>query len=332
MHQGMPEIEQPEGHVPVLLEEAMHWLNPVPGGRYIDATLGLGGHAAAILERSAPDGRLLGLDADPQAIAIARERLAGAGERVIYMHARHEQLAQVASETGFVGCQGVLLDLGVSSLQLDDPERGFSFRASGPLDMRMDPGSTLTADEIVNRWPEEDLYRTIRDYGEERFAGRVARSIVAARPIRDTAHLSEIVARAVRTSGRIHPATRTFQAIRIAVNGELDSLTEALPQALSLLAPGGRLVVISFHSLEDRIVKQFMARESQNCICPPTLPVCECGHVAQLRRLTRKPVQAGEAEIARNPRSRSARLRAAEKLDTANGGAGVRGTRSPHAR
>lgn len=301
-------------HLPVLLEEALQLLAPQPAGRYVDATVGLGGHAQSILGRSAPDGRLLGLDADPEALAIARERLAPFGDRVTLVQGHHTELAKIAASHGFAGCQGVLLDLGVSSLQLDDAARGFSFREAGPLDMRMDPAGALTADEIVNQWPEQELARIIHAYGEERYARRVARAIVAARPVHDTAALAAIVARAVHSSGGIHPATRTFQALRIAVNGELDSLEQVLPQALEILAPGGVLVVISFHSLEDRIVKQFMTRESRDCICPPRLPQCVCGHVAQLERLTPKPVRPSAQEQAANPRSRSARLRAARKL------------------
>ncbi|MHB1317386.1 MAG: 16S rRNA (cytosine(1402)-N(4))-methyltransferase RsmH [Anaerolineae bacterium] len=302
-------------HIPVLLDQVMHWLDPHPGLRYIDATVGLGGHAAAILERSAPDGRVLGVDADPNALAIARQHLAGFLDRVVFVQGNHRELRQIALAAGFGESQGVLLDLGVSSLQLDDARRGFSFREAGPLDMRMDPSAALSADDVVNHWSELDLAQVIHQYGEERFARRVARSIVAARPISDTGRLAEVVSRAVRTSGGIHPATRTFQAIRIAVNGELASLEDALPQALSVLAHGGVMAVISFHSLEDRIVKQFMVRESRGCICPPRLPACECGHVAQLERLTRKPIRAGIYETGSNPRSRSALLRVARKLD-----------------
>jgi 16S rRNA (cytosine1402-N4)-methyltransferase len=304
----------PPQHLPVLLEETLQLLAPKPGGRYVDATVGLGGHAQGILDRSAPDGRLLGLDADPQALAIARNRLALWGERVELAQGRHTELASIARAHGFDECQGVLMDLGVSSLQLDDAARGFSFREAGPLDMRMDPDGALTADEIVNQWPEQELAHIIHAYGQERHTRRVARAIVAARPLRDTAELAAVVARAVRSSGGIHPATRTFQALRIAVNGELDSLEQALPQALEILAPGGALVVISFHSLEDRIVKQFMVRESRNCICPPRLPQCVCDHVAQLERLTPKPIRPSDREQETNPRSRSARLRAARKL------------------
>lgn len=305
--------ERPD-HKPVLYEEAIHWLCPQPGGRYIDATVGLGGHAKGILEASAPDGLLLGLDADAQALARAAEVLTPFGSRVTLVQGRHRDLERLAKAHGFEGVQGILFDLGVSSLQLEDAERGFSFMRPGPLDMRMGEDSPLTAEEIVNTWPEAALSRIIALYGEERFARRVARAICAHRPIRTTTELAEVVARAIPTRQEIHPATRTFQALRIAVNDELGSLELALPQALALLAAGGRLVVIAFHSLEDRIVKQFMYREARDCLCPPGLPTCVCGHHATLRVLTRKPIRPSDAEIAANPRSRSARLRAAERL------------------
>jgi 16S rRNA (cytosine1402-N4)-methyltransferase len=301
-------------HIPVLYDEVLAWLRPVPGGRYIDATVGLGGHAEGLLERSAPDGRLLALDADPQALARAQERLAPYAERVTFVQARHVQLADVARQRGFGRVDGVLLDLGVSSLQLDDAARGFSFQEDGPLDMRMGPDVALTADELVNTWSERELSRIIYEYGEERHARRVARMLCAERPFHGTRELAAVVARAVGPSGRIHPATRTFQALRIAVNDELGSLEAVLPQAVALLAPGGRLAVIAFHSLEDRIVKQFIVREERDCVCPPRVPRCVCGHVATLHRLTKKPVVAMDDEVARNPRSRSAHLRVAEKL------------------
>ncbi|MGI6367865.1 MAG: 16S rRNA (cytosine(1402)-N(4))-methyltransferase RsmH [Anaerolineae bacterium] len=301
-------------HTPVLLEEVLQWLAPRPNARLIDATVGLGGHARRLLESSAPDGRLLALDADPRALELARQNLAPFGQRVTFVHGRHVDLGRLAEEAGFTACDGILFDLGVSSLQLDDARRGFSFREAGPLDMRMDPTGALTADAVVNDWSEEDLARVIAEYGEERYARRVARFIVRERPVADTAHLAAIVARAVRTSGTIHPATRTFQGIRIAVNSELSSLEQALPQALQLLVPGGSLAVISFHSLEDRIVKRWMTREAEGCICPPRVLVCECGHTAQLERPFKRPVMAGSAEVARNPRSRSARLRVARRL------------------
>lgn len=309
-----PDADHRPQHVPVLYQEVLAWLNPQPGGKYIDATVGLGGHAQGILERSAPDGRLLALDRDPAALDVARQRLAEFGERVTLVQGCYSDLASLARQEGFDPVQGILFDLGVSSLQLDDPARGFSFQHDGPLDMRMGPDVGLTAEEIVNRWPEKELARILYAYGEERKARQVARAICAHRPLRTTGELAALVAKVVGPSGKIHPATRTFQALRIAVNGELDALAAALPQAVELLAEGGRLVVIAFHSLEDRIVKQFIAREAQDCICPPGLPQCVCGHVATLRRLTKKPIVPDAAEIQRNPRSRSARLRVAQRL------------------
>ena len=301
-------------HHPVLYQEVLHWLEPKPEGTYIDATVGLGGHAKGILERSSPDGRLLGLDIDPQALGYARQRLRAFGERVVFVESCHDNLAEVAQQRGFEQVDGVLLDLGVSSLQLDDPTRGFSFREDGPLDMRMGTDKEVTADEIVNTWPEAELARIIYQYGEERRSRRVARVLCARRPIRGTRELADLVAKAVGRGGRIHPATRTFQALRIAVNDELRSLESVLPQAVTLLKPGGRLVVISFHSLEDRIVKRFIARESKDCICPPHVPQCVCGHVATLARLTKKPIRPTDKETAANARSRSARMRVAERL------------------
>ncbi|MHB0856679.1 MAG: 16S rRNA (cytosine(1402)-N(4))-methyltransferase RsmH [Anaerolineae bacterium] len=305
--------EQPV-HVPVLYEEVLHWLGPRPGGRYIDATVGLGGHAHGILERSAPTGKLMALDRDPQALAVARERLAEFGERVTFVQGLHEELGRLAVQAGFAHVDGILLDLGVSSLQLDDPERGFSFREDGPLDMRMGPDAETTAEEIVNTWPEQELARVIYEYGEERHSRRVARAIVAGRPWRGTRALADRVAAVVGYSGKIHPATRTFQGLRIAVNDELASLEAVLAQTVNLLEPGGRIVVIAFHSLEDRLVKQYFRREARDCVCPPSVPVCSCGHRATLRVLIRKPIQATETETAQNPRSRSARLRVAERL------------------
>jgi len=303
-------------HIPVLYQEVMHWLDLGPGKTYIDATVGLGGHAKGILERCSPDGHLLALDEDPQALGYAQERLAKYRERVVLIQGLHANLGQLARAHGFPQVDGILMDLGVSSLQLDDPERGFSFREQGPLDMRMGPDLDVTAEEIVNSWPEAELARVIYEYGEERFSRRIARSICAERPILSTRELADLVSKAVGHRGRIHPATRTFQALRIAVNGELDSLESVLPQAVDLLRPGGRLLVIAFHSLEDRIVKRFLVRESKDCICPPRLPQCVCGHVATVKRLTKKPIRPTCAQVAANARSRSARLRVAERLDT----------------
>lgn len=302
-------------HEPVLVAEVLEYLAPRAGGTYIDATVGLGGHAIEILAASTPDGRLLGIDADPEALARTRERLEPWDERVTLVRGWHKDLARLARRAGFGPVDGILFDLGMSSMQLEMAERGFSFQSEGPLDMRMGPGAGLTAEEIVNRWPEEELARIIYEYGEERHSRRIARAICQQRPIKDTLGLAQLISKTLGRRGRIHPATRTFQALRIAVNDELGSLQEVLPQALSLLAPKGRLLVISFHSLEDRIVKRYFRREAKDCICPPELPMCACDHQAMIRVLTKKPVTASEAEVSRNPRSRSAKLRAAERLD-----------------
>jgi 16S rRNA (cytosine1402-N4)-methyltransferase len=303
------------GHTPVLLKETLELLAPRPGGRYIDATLGGGGHAEAILEASHPDGRLLGLDADPRANARVRERLAPYGDRVTLVHANFWELANVARAHGFDQVDGILFDLGVSSYHFDEAEAGFSFRLEGPLDMRLDPTQGLTAADIVNTLDEEALADILYRYGDERRSRRIARAIVANRPIHTTTDLAEIIVQAVgrRPGARLHPATRTFQALRIYVNDELGALEAALPQALSLLKPGGVLVVITFHSLEDRLVKHFLRQESRDCICPPQTPICVCGHQAQIDLIHRKGLTPSPDEIARNPRSRSARLRVARK-------------------
>jgi 16S rRNA (cytosine1402-N4)-methyltransferase len=267
------------------------------------------------MEASEPGGLLLGLDADPAALRIARERLAPFGDSVQLVEANFRDVSDICRWFNFVPVHGILFDLGISSLQLDESDRGFSFQRDASLDMRFSPDQTLTAAEIVNEWDESEIADIIWRYGEERASRRIARRIVQARPLRTTFDLSRAVEQAVgHQKGRTHPATRTFQAIRIAVNEELDTLETALEQAHSLLGYGGRLVVISFHSLEDRIVKEFLRRESKDCICPPETPVCVCNHRATLRTLTKSPVQPGLDEIASNPRSRSAKLRAAERI------------------
>ena len=313
MHSGEPGLRT-RLHVPVLYDEVLAGLAPKLGGTFVDATVGLGGHAAGLLQKSAPDGKLMGLDADPQALALARDRLSVYGDCVCLVQGRHRNLLRLARQHGFSEVDGILFDLGASSLQFDEASRGFSFRDDGPLDMRMGPDADLMAEDIVNGWKEEDLTRIIREYGEERYARRVARAICRARPLRRTRELADLVARCVPQRGRIHSATRTFQALRIAVNDELASLQEVLPQAVTLLRPGGRLAVIAFHSLEDRIVKQYLVRESRDCICPPGLPQCVCGHRASVARLTKKPIRPTAEEVSGNPRSRSARVRIAEKL------------------
>ncbi len=300
-------------HVPVLLQQVLDHLQVRQGGVYVDGTVGDGGHAYAILSEAGPQGRLLGLDRDPAALDSAARRLAPFGDRVLLRHGSFARLAELAGD--WSPLDGILLDLGLSSRQLADPERGFAFSLDGPLDMRFDPTEEgVSAADLVNSWSVQELREVLYRWGEERQAGRIARAIVAARPLHTTRELARVVEEAVGRRGRIHPATRTFQALRIAVNRELEALEEGLPQALALLRPGGRLVVISFHSLEDRIVKRFLRREARDCICPPQAPVCTCGHRAQVRLLTRKPVRPSAAEVEANPRARSARLRAAEKI------------------
>ena len=311
---------EPGGHVSVLYDEVLTWLQPRSGGLYIDATLGAGGHAVGILIASHPDGRLLGLDADPGAVSFASKILDSFGERVVLRSANFCQIGEVAGALGLEGVDGILMDLGLSSRQLDDAERGFSFSQEGPLDMRMDPDRGQSAADLVNTLSEADLSNLLWKYGEERQSRRIARAIVAERPLTTTGQLADLVTRVVGRREKIHPATRTFQALRIAVNEELDALRQALPQARDLLRPGGRLAVIAFHSLEDRLVKQFYRQESRDCVCPPELPVCMCQHQATLRVLTSKPVRPTAGEIARNPRSRSARLRIAERLSQAQVG------------
>ena len=337
-------------HVPVLLDEVMTYLRPEAGGQYIDGTLGGGGHTQAILERSAPDGRVLAIDTDAQAIARATTHLARYRDegRLVLAHGNFADLSSFADETDFTDVQGVLLDLGFSSDQMNDAQRGFSFSADGPLDMRLDASLPLSAADLVNTMSEQELADTIWRYGEENRSRQIARRIVRAREkdaITRTAQLASLVASGVpHKPGAIHPATRTFQALRIAVNHELEHLETVLPQILDVLhvpqtrekgeemkhtkgmtpdesdalqtqqTQGGRMAIISFHSLEDRIVKEFMRREARDCICPPHVPVCICGHKARLKILTAKPVGAGEHEVEQNPRARSAKLRVAEAI------------------
>jgi len=302
-------------HHPVLYQEIIHALQPQRDGRYIDATLGAGGHAWGILQASAPSGYLLGLEVDPQALELARQNLAEFGHRAILVRASYTTLGAQVATLGWNAVDGVVLDLGVSSMQLDTAGRGFSFLADGPLDMRFDPDGPLNAADLVNELPEEQLVEILFHYGEERRSYQVARAIVAARPITTTRQLAQVIARATRSGKKgMHPATRTFQALRIAVNHELESVESVLPQAVAALAPGGRLAVIAFHSLEDRLVKHYLRQESQDCICPPRQPVCTCGHRATIRLVNRQPVRPQEKEIDENPRARSARLRVAEKI------------------
>jgi 16S rRNA (cytosine1402-N4)-methyltransferase len=311
----MSDSPQEFTHLPVLYQEVLAALQPQPGGHYLDGTLGLGGHAAGLLDTSAPNGRLLGLDVDAQALAVAKERLTHFGDRAVLCHGSYGQLEMHLAEVNWQQVDGILLDLGASSLQFDKAERGFSFQSEGPLDMRFNLGVGLSAADIVNEWPEEELANALYEYGEETQSRRVARAIVKARPLATTTQLAEVVSKALGgRRGGIHPATKSFQALRIAVNQELDTLQAALPQAVAALRQGGRLAIISFHSLEDRTVKQYFRGESQDCICPPEQLVCTCGHKASIKEITRKPVRPGEQETDSNPRARSARLRVAEKL------------------
>jgi 16S rRNA (cytosine1402-N4)-methyltransferase len=285
-----------------------------PGGRFVDGTLGGGGHAAAILQASSPDGKLLALDADSTALLRARERLSPFSARVTLVHSSFADLGQVARENGWRAVDGIVLDLGLSSDQLADETRGFSFEGL-QLDMRFDVTRGEPASVLLNELSIEELADLLYRYGEERASRRIAQAIVAARPIQSARQLADVVAKAKGgRRGKIHPATQTFQALRIAVNDELGALAAVLPQAVELLRPGGRLVVITFHSLEDRIVKNFYRTESRGCICPVEQPVCTCGHQATLKIVTAKPIEPTAAEVATNPRARSAKLRAAERL------------------
>ena len=306
-------------HQPVLAGEVTDLLVPAleGGGVFVDATLGRGGHARLILE-AAPRAVLVGIDRDPQALEESRTHLAAFEERVRLVRDDFSKLAPALERLGIAKVRGVLLDLGVSSPQLDEAHRGFSFRNEGPLDMRMDPTARLSAFTVVNEYDEPALERVIRRYGEERFSKRIARAIVLARPVQSTTELAEIVRDAIpaatrRTGG--HPARRTFQGIRIEVNDELRALEKTLPHAIDALEAGGRIAVLAYHSLEDRIVKRHFAEEARGCVCPPDFPVCTCGASAKIRILTRKPARPGEQEQIDNPRSSAARLRAAEKLE-----------------
>ena len=310
-----------EGHMPVMPVEVLGTLAPMPGSLQIDATVGGGGHTERILEAASPDGRVLGLDADGAAIERVRLRLARFGDRLVLRRANFRELATIAPEAGFGAVDGMLFDLGLSSFQLADRERGFGFRAGGPLDMRFDATRGVPASELLATLGADELAALFRRYGEEPAAWKIARSIVAARataPIRTAEELAGLIERVSppnpRQRRRTHPATRTFQALRIAVNEELDALSDGLAAAVDLLRPGGRLVVLSYHSLEDRIVKRAFNAERRGCICPPQAPVCVCGRAPRLRLVTRPSMTPTDVEIDANPRSRSARLRAAERL------------------
>ena len=310
----------PLPHRPIMVDQILAGLQVAEheNAYFVDGTLGAGGHTHAILS-TRPDNHVMGLDRDPDALNIAGERLADFGNRVKLVHASYIEMAQAAAtwlETADPQVDGILLDLGVSSMQFDRAERGFAFRLEGPLDMRFDPSSgIMTAAELVNSLPEKELADLFFEYGEENDSRRIARQIVAARPIHTTTELADLIASLWRgPRPKIHPATRVFQALRIAVNDELGAVEDILPIALNLLKPGGRLAILTFHSLEDRIVKQHFKQESTDCLCPPHQPICTCQHQASIRLVNRKPIEATAEEIDLNPRARSAKLRIAERL------------------
>ena len=302
-------------HQPVLYQQTLESLQPANSGRYVDGTLGAGGHARGILQASAPEGLLLGLDVDTHAIEIARRNTAEFAERITIRHGSYSNLAQHLEAIGWECIDGMLLDLGVSSMQLDNAERGFSFLKEAPLDMRFNEDQETNAADLVNRSGQKELAAILRDYGEEPRANQIADAIVRNRPFESTTELASLVLAVYKGKrGKTHPATRTFQALRLATNSELEKLSEGLEQAVAALCSGGRLAVISFHSLEDRIVKQFFQRESRDCICPPEQVICTCGHKASVRAITKGAVAPSKEEIAQNSRSRSAKLRVVEKI------------------
>ena len=306
-------------HVSVLLDECIQGLNIKPDGIYVDGTLGGAGHSSHIASKITT-GRLIGIDRDEVALTAAAERLAPYGDRVTLVHSNFCDIASVLAQLGIRGVDGILLDLGVSSPQLDDGARGFSYMHDAPLDMRMDHSEALTAAAVVNTWSYEELKRILYEYGEERYAPQIASAICKRReqaPVRTTLELVDIIRSAMPPAAlreKQHPAKRSFQAIRIAVNDELGAVSQVMRDAIPCLNPGGRLVVITFHSLEDRIVKNAMAEAAKGCTCPPSFPVCVCGKKPKVRLITRKPIVSGEEELARNPRARSAKLRICEKL------------------
>ncbi len=316
----MPQVPANKIHLPVMLGETLEALNATAGGLFIDATLGMGGHSEGILQAS-PASRVIGLDRDAEAIALAQQRLAGFGERFTAIHTDYRQLKSALLDKGIPSVNGIIADLGISSYQLDTPERGFSFRFTedSPLDMRMDRTEPTTAADLVKHLSERELADLIFEYGEERAARRIAHRIVQSRtkaPLHTTKQLADLVIAAVHQKGhwKIHPATKTFQALRIAVNRELEGLAQFVADAIDLLAVDGRLVVMTFHSLEDRLIKQALKFQSGYCVCPPQLPDCRCGTARRVELLTNKPAQPRESETLVNPRARSAKLRACRKL------------------
>lgn len=308
----------PSPHIPVLYHEIINALAPYSGGHYIDGTLGAGGHACGILEVSSPNGKLLGIDLDPQALEIASQRLSIFKDRVFIRQGSYTNMANFVDELGWLFIDGIILDLGVSSIQLDTKQRGFSFQTNAPLDMKFGDQPGLNASDLINSLSENELADILWKYGEEKLSRKIARIICQNRPIYTTIELANLVKKAYgKQQHQIHPATRTFQAIRIAVNQELQAIETVIPQAIQLLNPGGKLAIISFHSLEDRIVKTLFRRESKDCICPPDQPICTCNHIRTIKEVNKKPIEATKEEIANNPRSRSAKLRIAEKLNLA---------------
>ncbi len=302
-------------HTPALLNEVVEALQVKPGKRYVDCTLGLGGHARAILEKSLPDGQLLGIDADPEAIRVATTKLTQYSGVTILVNDNFTNLENICRENDFLPVDGILFDLGISSAQLDDAERGFSFQHEAQPDMRFSPNQVLTATDLINILPEDRLAQLIYEYGEEHRSRQIARLIVKNRPVVSTISLAHMIEQAIGDrKQKIHPATRTFLALRITVNHELENLEIALNQTIKCLNRRGRLVVISYHSLEDRIVKQFMKREAMACLCPPQTPVCNCGHVPSFKLISKKVITPSPGEVGKNPRIRSAKLRVAERL------------------
>jgi len=302
-------------HIPVMVPEILKYLEVSSGGRYIDCTLGEGGHTKSLLEASNPGGEVLGIDADHEAIEVSKNRLEEYGERFIYDNSNFKNIKKIAMKSKFVPCHGILFDLGVSSLQLDKESRGFSFRRKAPLDMRFSINQTLTAQDVLNTFSESEISDILYQYGEERQSRKIAKLIIENRPLSNADELSDLIKKNIRqTNYKINPSTKTFQALRIYINEELNSLSQALEQSLEILGVGGRMAVISYHSLEDRIVKNFFKKESKYCICPPNIPECDCEHFPKLKIVTKKPVSPSQSEIDANKRSRSAKLRVVERI------------------
>lgn len=298
-----------------MVPEILKYLEVSSGGRYIDCTLGEGGHTKSLLEASNPGGEVLGIDADHEAIEVSKNRLEEYGERFIYDNSNFKNIKKIAMKSKFVPCHGILFDLGVSSLQLDKESRGFSFRRKAPLDMRFSINQTLTAQDVLNTFSESEISDILYQYGEERQSRKIAKLIIENRPLSNADELSDLIKKNIRqTNYKINPSTKTFQALRIYINEELNSLSQALEQSLEILGVGGRMAVISYHSLEDRIVKNFFKKESKYCICPPNIPKCDCGHFPKLKIITKKPVSPSQSEIDANKRSRSAKLRVVERI------------------